>query len=69
MCLLCDLKSSQPSATQPEHVWSARRAFVLAGATAAGTAALLSPGTELCRPVDVFRLLDQVSVTAVDASA
>ena len=40
MCLLCDLKSSQPSATQPEHVWSARRAFVLAGATAAGTAAL-----------------------------
>ncbi len=37
MCFLCDLKS--PSATtdqqRPEHVWSARRAFLLAGSAAA----------------------------------
>ena len=35
-------------------------------AMAAGTAALLSPGTELCRPADVARLLDQVSVIPVE---
>ncbi len=35
MCLLCDLKTS--STPRPDHVWSARRAFLLAGAaTAAG---------------------------------
>lgn len=35
-------------------------------AMAAGTAALLSPGTELCRQNDVLRLLDQVTVTPVE---
>jgi Zn-dependent protease with chaperone function len=41
MCLLCDLKSSSISdTTRPEHVWSARRAFVLAGTAAAASAAL-----------------------------
>ena len=38
-------------------------------AMAAGTAALLSPGTELCRRDDVFRLLDQVSATPVGSPA
>ncbi|MDP3370158.1 MAG: 1-phosphofructokinase family hexose kinase [Brevundimonas sp.] len=38
-------------------------------AMASGAAALLSPGTELCRRADVFRLLEQVSVTPVEASA
>ena len=41
MCFLCDLKS--PSLTEParpEHVWSARRAFLLAGTAAAAGAAL-----------------------------
>ena len=44
MCFLCDLKSPMPStpATQPEHVWSARRAFMLAG-TAAAAGAVLPP--------------------------
>ena len=37
-------------------------------AMAAGTAALLSPGTELCRPADVVRLLDQVSVTPIEGA-
>ena len=36
-------------------------------ATAAGSAALLSPGTELCRPEDVLRLADQVTVAAIGA--
>lgn len=36
-------------------------------ATAAGSAALLSPGTELCRREDVLRLADQVTVAAVGA--
>ncbi|WP_066269240.1 M48 family metallopeptidase [Hydrogenophaga palleronii] len=41
MCLLCDLKTSAPDAPpRPEHVWSARRAFVLAGTAAAASAAL-----------------------------
>ena len=37
MCFLCDLKSSHTTAApaQPEHVWSARRAFLLAGSAAA----------------------------------
>ncbi len=42
MCLLCDLKSAQASGSEPRpsHVWSSRRAFVLAGAAAAASAAL-----------------------------
>ncbi|MBD3892642.1 M48 family metallopeptidase [Hydrogenophaga sp.] len=40
MCLLCDLKSSVAAAPRPEHVWSARRAFLLAGAAGAAAAAL-----------------------------
>ncbi len=41
MCLFCDLKSSSAEpADRPEHVWSARRAFVLAGTAAAAGAAL-----------------------------
>lgn len=37
MCFLCDLKSSHTTAApaQTEHVWSARRAFLLAGSAAA----------------------------------
>jgi 6-phosphofructokinase 2 len=38
-------------------------------AMAAGTAALLSPGTELCRQADVARLLDQVAVAPVEVAA
>lgn len=34
-------------------------------AIAAGSAALLSPGTDLCRREDVLRLVDQVAVSAV----
>jgi Zn-dependent protease with chaperone function len=40
MCLLCDLKSPSAPPARPEHVWSARRAFVLAGTAAAAGAAL-----------------------------
>ncbi|HEX5738151.1 MAG TPA: M48 family peptidase, partial [Hydrogenophaga sp.] len=42
MCLLCDLKSAQASASLPlpSHAWSSRRAFVLASAAAAAGAAL-----------------------------
>jgi Zn-dependent protease with chaperone function len=40
MCFICDLKSSAPAASHPEHVWSARRAFLLAGTAAAAGAAL-----------------------------
>ncbi|WP_439608169.1 M48 family metallopeptidase [Hydrogenophaga sp.] len=40
MCLLCDLKSPSAPPTRPEHVWSARRAFMLAGTAAAAGAAL-----------------------------
>ncbi|MDP2263667.1 MAG: M48 family metallopeptidase [Hydrogenophaga sp.] len=40
MCFLCDLKSPAPAATPPDHVWSARRAFLLAGTAAAAGAAL-----------------------------
>jgi Zn-dependent protease with chaperone function len=41
MCFLCDLKSpSLPDQARPEHVWSARRAFLLAGTAAAAGAAL-----------------------------
>lgn len=37
MCFLCDLKSpsSASDPQRPEHVWSARRAFLLAGSAAA----------------------------------
>ena len=37
MCFLCELKSSPAPVApqQPEHVWSARRAFLLAGSAAA----------------------------------
>lgn len=40
MCLLCDLKFRSAAAAQPQHVWSARRGFVLAAALAAAGAAL-----------------------------
>ncbi|MGV3727541.1 M48 family metallopeptidase [Hydrogenophaga sp.] len=40
MCFLCDLKSPAPDTHRPEHVWSARRAFLLAGTAAAAGAAL-----------------------------
>lgn len=42
MCFLCDLKSPAPAGSpeRPEHVWSARRAFVLAGAASAAAASL-----------------------------
>ena len=42
MCLLCDLKSPQPSASAPRpgHVWSSRRAFVLAAAASAASTTL-----------------------------
>ena len=37
MCFLCELKSPRPATApdQPGHVWSARRAFLLAGSAAA----------------------------------
>jgi fructose-1-phosphate kinase PfkB-like protein len=35
-------------------------------ATAAGTAATLAPGNQLCRPADVQRLLPRVKVEAID---
>ena len=40
MCLLCDLKSPLPARPRPDHVWSSRRAFLLAGATSATAIAL-----------------------------
>jgi Zn-dependent protease with chaperone function len=43
MCFICDFKSSAAApagAAQPEHVWSARRAFLLAGTATAATAAV-----------------------------
>ena len=42
MCFLCDLKSASASesAARPSHVWSSRRAFVLAGAAAAASTSL-----------------------------
>lgn len=42
MCFLCDLKSPAPAGSpeRPDHVWSARRAFVLAGAATAAAASL-----------------------------
>ncbi len=40
MCLLCDLKNRVNDAPRPEHVWSARRAFVLAAGAAAAAPAL-----------------------------
>lgn len=40
MCFLCDLKTRDPAPPRPEHVWSARRAFVLAAGAAAAAPAL-----------------------------
>src|SRR5690606_32506840 len=42
MCFLCDLKSASASesAARPSHVWSSRRAFMLAGAAAAASTSL-----------------------------
>jgi predicted Zn-dependent protease len=40
MCMLCDLKTRVHAAPRPEHVWSARRAFVLAAGAAAAAPAL-----------------------------
>mgnify|MGYP006169137853 CR=1 FL=1 len=40
MCFICDLKSPAATAPRPDHVWSARRAFLLAGAGAAAEPAL-----------------------------
>ena len=45
MCFICELKSTAGSAAssaaeRPAHVWSARRAFLLAGAAGAASAAL-----------------------------
>ena len=40
MCFICDFKSDHSPAPRPDHVWSARRAFVLAGAGAAALPAL-----------------------------
>jgi predicted Zn-dependent protease len=40
MCFLCDLKTQDPAPPRPEHVWSARRAFVLAAGAAAAAPAL-----------------------------
>jgi Zn-dependent protease with chaperone function len=40
MCLLCDFKSASAPSPRPDHVWSARRAFVLAGTAAAAITAL-----------------------------
>ena len=44
-------------------------ARALRHAVAAGSAALLSPGTELCRREDVLALVEQVVVSRVDASS
>jgi 6-phosphofructokinase 2 len=38
-------------------------------AVAGGSAALLSPGTELCRPEEVHRLASEVIVTPIDCSS
>ena len=40
MCFICDLKSPGAAASRPDHVWSARRAFLLAGAGAVAVPAL-----------------------------
>lgn len=54
-------------------VWALASKLTLAEAfpyaVAAGSAALLADGTELCRPEDVHRLLAQVSVEEVDGAA
>jgi 6-phosphofructokinase 2 len=38
-------------------------------AVAAGSAAVMSPGTELCREADVKRLLPQVRISEIEAAA
>jgi 6-phosphofructokinase 2 len=54
-------------------VWSLMRDDSLEAAlkygVAAGSAALLSPGTELCTPADVLRLVPEVTVAVVGADA
>ena len=35
---------------------------------AAGSAAVLSPGTELCREQDVLRLLPEVEISEIDVT-
>jgi Zn-dependent protease with chaperone function len=40
MCFICDFKTSHASPERPDHLWSARRAFLLAGGAAAAGAAL-----------------------------
>jgi Zn-dependent protease with chaperone function len=40
MCFICDFKNSHATPERPAHVWSARRAFLLAGGAAAAGAAL-----------------------------
>ncbi|MGE0098195.1 MAG: M48 family metallopeptidase [Hydrogenophaga sp.] len=40
MCFICDFKASHASPDGPDHVWSARRAFLLAGGAAAASASL-----------------------------
>ena len=40
MCFICDLKSPPSSASRPDHVWSARRGFLLAGTAAAAGSVL-----------------------------
>ena len=40
MCFICDFKSDHAPATRPDHVWSARRGFLLAGGAAAASAVL-----------------------------
>ena len=40
MCFICDLKSPPSSVSRPDHVWSARRVFLLAGTAAAAGSVL-----------------------------
>ena len=40
MCFICDFKSDPSRATRSDHVWSARRGFLLAGAAAAAGSVL-----------------------------
>ena len=40
MCFICDLKAPHTATPRPDHVWSARRAFLLAGAGSVALPAL-----------------------------
>ena len=60
MCFLCDLKSSHTTAApaQPEHDWSARRAFLLAGSAAAvGASAAALAQVEVGKTSSVRKLV------------